>query len=73
MSVDPTDPETFETEESTPAEAAVEAPEADTAEQQTDLAPASDDSLTDADPSTANEADIAEQARVVTIDEDDYR
>ncbi|KUL49334.1 MULTISPECIES: hypothetical protein [unclassified Streptomyces] len=73
MSVDPTDPETFETEENTTAETAVEAPEADTAEQQADLAPSRDDSLKDADPGAASEADLAEQARVVTIDEDDYR
>ncbi|CAM5468465.1 hypothetical protein SALBM135S_04004 [Streptomyces alboniger] len=73
MSVDPTDPETFETEESAHAEAAVEAPEADTAEQHTDLAPSGDDSLADADPGAASEADLAEQARVVSLDEDDYR
>ncbi|MEU4796056.1 hypothetical protein [Streptomyces sp. NPDC023327] len=74
MSVDPTDPETFETEESTTgADAGVEAPEADTAEQHTDLAPSGDDSLRDADPNAASEADLAEQARVVDLDEDDYR
>ncbi|WP_369213179.1 hypothetical protein [Streptomyces flavofungini] len=73
MSVDPTDPETFETEDSTGAEADVEAPEADTAEQHTDLTPSGDDPLTDVDPAAASEADLAEQARVVTVDEDDYR
>ncbi|AZM55385.1 hypothetical protein DMA15_24775 [Streptomyces sp. WAC 01529] len=74
MSVDPTDPETFETEEdATDAEAGVEAPEADTAEQHTDLAPSRDDSLQDADPDAASEADLVEQARVVRLDEDDYR
>ncbi|QEV20085.1 hypothetical protein [Streptomyces alboniger] len=74
MSVDPTDPETFETEEHTNgAEAGVEAPEADTAEQHADLAPSGDDSLQDADPNAASEADLAEQARVVSLDEDDYR
>ncbi|MEV0259369.1 hypothetical protein AB0H82_34590 [Streptomyces sp. NPDC050732] len=72
MSVDPSDPETFETEDSTP-EPDVEAPEADAAEQQTDLAPTRDDSLTEVDPNAGNEADLAEQARVVTLDEDDYR
>ncbi|WP_306333036.1 hypothetical protein [Streptomyces sp. KL118A] len=72
MSVDPTDPDTFETDDSA-AEADVEAPEADAAEQHTDLTPSRDDSLQEADPATANEADLAEQARVVSIDEDDYR
>ncbi|MFK4068545.1 hypothetical protein [Streptomyces sp. NPDC029674] len=72
MSVDPSDPDTFETDDAA-AEPDVEAPEADAAEQQTDLAPSRDDSLKGADPAVANEADLAEQARVVTLDEDDYR
>ncbi|MEU6123056.1 hypothetical protein [Streptomyces sp. NPDC047123] len=73
MSVDPTDPETFETETDGTAEPGVEAPEADTAEQQADLTPGHDDSLADADPAAASEGDLAEQARVVRLDEDDYR
>ncbi|MFF1377325.1 hypothetical protein [Streptomyces sp. NPDC058308] len=73
MSVDPTDPDTFETEETQEPEVDVEAPEADTAEQHTDLAPRRDDSLVEADPNSASEADLAEQARVVSLDEDDYR
>ncbi|GAA2583648.1 hypothetical protein GCM10010304_27470 [Streptomyces roseoviolaceus] len=74
MAVDPTDPETFEAEEAPEAqEYDVEAPEVDAAEQQADLAPDRDDPLTDADPGVANEADLAEQARVVSLDEDDYR
>ncbi|WP_405990928.1 hypothetical protein [Streptomyces sp. NBC_00986] len=61
MTVDPSDPETFEDESDTPFD--VEAPEDDpTDEQPTDL-----------DPAKANEADVAEQARVVALDEDDYR
>ncbi|MEU5684045.1 hypothetical protein [Streptomyces venezuelae] len=72
MSVDPTDPDTFEPETTAP-EADVEAPEADAAEQHTDLTPSRDDSLQEADPAAANEADLAEQARVVSLDEDDYR
>jgi hypothetical protein len=72
MTVDPTDPETFEdTEDGT--EIDVEAPEADAAEQHADLAPHQDDSLQNSDPDSANEADRAEQARVVDLDEDDYR
>ncbi|WP_367044833.1 hypothetical protein [Streptomyces sp. Je 1-332] len=71
MTVDPTDPDTFEVEEN--ADHSAEAPEADAAEQQTDLTPSEDDSLQDVDTTTANEADLAEQARVVSLDEDDYR
>ncbi|MFI6092028.1 hypothetical protein [Streptomyces sp. NPDC051218] len=71
MTVDPSDPDTFEVEEN--ADHSTEAPEADAAEQQTDLAPREDDSLLDADTTAANEADLAEQARVVSLDEDDYR
>jgi erythromycin esterase-like protein len=74
MTVDPSDPETFEVEETTAiADHSTEAPEADTAEQQTDLAPRLDDSLEEANTDAANEADVAEQARVVSLDEDDYR
>ena len=73
MTIDPTDPETFTDEEDDVAEIGVEEPENDAAEQKADVAPESDDSLEGADPSRANEADLAEQARVVTLDEDDYR
>jgi hypothetical protein len=76
MPVDPADPDTFEEfdeEEDAEMEIDVEAPEADAAEQFADLAPHEDDPLTDIDPSKANEADRAEQARVVELDEDDYR
>ncbi|GHB20087.1 MULTISPECIES: hypothetical protein [Streptomyces] len=71
MTVDPTDPETIE--ESDDTEIGVEAPEADAAEQHADLAPHRDEPLTDADKDSADEADLAEQARVVELDEDDYR
>lgn len=71
MTVDPTDPETLDEQNDT--EFDVEAPEADAAEQHADLAPHRDDPLTGADPASANEADRAEQARVVELDEDDYR
>lgn len=72
MRVDPTDPDTFENEvEAT--EIDVEAPEADAAEQYADLAPHRDDPLTGTDPYSANEADRAEQARVVELNEDEYR
>ncbi|MEU1037488.1 hypothetical protein ACFYP4_19060 [Streptomyces sp. NPDC005551] len=72
MAIDPTDPETFEDERST-ARIHEETPEADAAEQHTEVAPSRDEPLTDADPGSANEADLAEQARVVSLDEDDYR
>lgn len=75
MAYDPTDPETFEDREAENGltEIDVEAPEGDAAEQHADIAPAHDDPLTGVDPDRANEADLVEQARVVTLDEDDYR
>jgi hypothetical protein len=71
MTVDPTDPETLD--EPNDTEFDVEAPEADAAEQHADLAPRRDGPPTGDDPDSANEADRAEQARVVELDEDDYR
>ncbi|MET9772839.1 hypothetical protein ABZ023_01070 [Streptomyces sp. NPDC006367] len=73
MTVDPTDPETFDDEAQEPGELAVEAPDADAAEQQADIRPDRDDPLDGVEPDRADEADLAEQARVVTHDEDDYR
>ncbi|MEU1407533.1 hypothetical protein ABZ471_35220 [Streptomyces sp. NPDC005728] len=72
MPVDPSDPETFQ-EEDDAAELSQETPETDAAEQHPDVRQDSDDSLTHVDPDAANEADIAEQTRVVDLDEDDYR
>ncbi|WAZ23972.1 hypothetical protein STRCI_005351 [Streptomyces cinnabarinus] len=74
MAVDPSDPETFADEERQEAEEFdVEAPAADAAEQHAALSPDRDDPLTGADQDRANVADLAEQARVVSQDEDDYR
>ncbi|GAA3502221.1 hypothetical protein GCM10019016_093290 [Streptomyces prasinosporus] len=75
MAVDPTDPETFEEDEEVREEREfdVEAPEVDAAEQQADVRPDRDDPLTAVDPDRANEADLVEQARIVSLDEDDYR
>ncbi|WP_171170776.1 hypothetical protein [Streptomyces sp. I05A-00742] len=73
MPVDPTDPDTFEDEDVDVTEIGVEDPEADAAEQHADVAPARDESPEDFDPDAANAADVAEQARVVELDEDDYR
>ncbi|MGA5315230.1 hypothetical protein ACPCTK_14040 [Streptomyces pseudogriseolus] len=75
MAVDPTDPETFEEDEDVQegVEYDVEAPEVDTAEQKTEVRPEEDDPLEEVDPGRANEADLVEQARVVSLDEDDYR
>ncbi|KAF4409627.1 MULTISPECIES: hypothetical protein [Streptomyces] len=73
MPVDPTDPDTFD-EEETPEEVQdVEAPEADAAEQQAELLPRHDDPLPEHAPDTANPADAAEQARVVEVEDDEYR
>ncbi|GGP88545.1 hypothetical protein [Streptomyces roseolilacinus] len=78
MTVDPTDPETLAElarENGATGVAALdeETPEADAAEQHTELRQQSDDPLSRIDPAVANEADAAEQARVVALDEDDYR
>lgn len=74
MAVDPTDPETFENgDEQQAPEVGVEAPEVDAAEQHTDVAPRTDDPLTGVDPERASEADLIEQTRIVSLDEDDYR
>jgi hypothetical protein len=74
MSVDPTDPDTFEVEEDDQAASRdEEVPEADASEQHTDVRPEHDDPLTHIDRDAANEADAAEQARIVALDEDDYR
>ncbi|MFZ4151285.1 hypothetical protein [Streptomyces pseudogriseolus] len=75
MAVDPTDPETFEEDEDVQegVEYDVEAPEVDAAEQKTEVRPEEDDPLEEVDPGRASEADLVEQARVVSLDEDDYR
>ncbi|PWS45753.1 hypothetical protein DLE01_37325 [Streptomyces sp. FT05W] len=71
MTVDPSDPDTFEDPQ--PDAPDPEAPEEDSAEQQATVRPERDEPLTGIDRGTANEADAAEQARVVAQDEDDYR
>ncbi|MGW3204584.1 hypothetical protein [Streptomyces sp. NPDC001135] len=74
MSYDPTEPDAIDDlEAETTPEIDVEAPEVDAAEQQADIKPDRDDPLTGVDPDRANEADLVEQARVVSLDEDDYR
>ncbi|MFD7234855.1 hypothetical protein ACFWAT_06025 [Streptomyces syringium] len=69
MPVDPTDPDTFEAE----GTATIEALEIDSAEQHAYLARHCDAFLADGDPDSADERDRAEQARVVELNEDDYR
>ncbi|MEU9673261.1 MULTISPECIES: hypothetical protein [Streptomyces] len=71
MTVDPSDPDTFEGAE--PDEPGAEAPEADAAEQRADVRPEHDERAEGVDLATANEADVAEQHRVIPLDEDDYR
>ncbi|HET6860776.1 MAG TPA: hypothetical protein VFH94_27225 [Streptomyces sp.] len=73
MTVDPSDPETFREPEEEPADIDGEAPEADAAEQHAEVRQDRDDPLTGIDRDAANEADAVEQARVVVVDEDDYR
>lgn len=71
MTVDPSDPDTFENPE--PATPGPETPEADAVEQRTDVRPEDDEQADSPGPDTANEADVAEQRRVIPLDEDDYR
>ncbi|MDT3396194.1 hypothetical protein RKE29_06010 [Streptomyces sp. B1866] len=80
MSVDQSDPEMFDSPESEEfaesgdhGEFGAETPEADAAEQRHDLRPYRDEPLTSDKAEAVNEADRAEQARVVELDEDDYR
>ncbi|MFI6641433.1 hypothetical protein [Streptomyces sp. NPDC050504] len=80
MTVDPTDPSTFdeyaeyaEGADGTVAELDAETPEADAVEQHAELQPHHDDPVVGYDPAAADVADVAEQARVVDLDEDDYR
>ncbi|KJY24413.1 MULTISPECIES: hypothetical protein [Streptomyces] len=71
MTVDPAEPDSFRDRFADPLDD--EAPEADAAEQLTDVQPQEDDPLTGGDREDAPEADAAEQARVVPLDEEDYR
>ncbi|MFJ2740446.1 hypothetical protein ACIO3O_12330 [Streptomyces sp. NPDC087440] len=73
MTVDPTEPDDFRADPAESAALAPETPEADAAEQHTDVRQETDDPLPPLDPGSANPADVAEQARVVALDEDDYR
>jgi hypothetical protein len=70
--VDPSDPESFQ-EEDDAVKLSPETPEADAAEQSTDIRQDRDDPLTNVDPAAADEADAVEQSRVVPLDEDDYK
>ncbi|WAP58150.1 hypothetical protein [Streptomyces sp. S465] len=76
MSIDPSDPDTFEdsvenTDETTVYD--VEAPEADAFEQHREVLPHRDQPPRADDLLEANEADRAEQGRVVEESEEDYR
>lgn len=76
---DPTDPDRFEDPfapeaEAEPAEADLEAPEADIAEQRVEMRRAADAPPTgDERDIEAPEADTVDQHRPVELDEDDYR
>ncbi|MEV7087201.1 hypothetical protein AB0O07_15085 [Streptomyces sp. NPDC093085] len=73
MSVDPTDPDTFEPDTSVPA-TDDEIPEADAAEQRTDAGSGPDEPLTHIDPEKASEGDAADQARSAgPADDEEYR
>ncbi|WP_181768658.1 hypothetical protein [Streptomyces albidus (ex Kaewkla and Franco 2022)] len=76
MSVDPNDHESFddgyeeEPDEVTPG---LEAPAEDAAEQHADLLRQRDEPITGRETIEADPADAAEQARVVELEEDEYR
>ncbi|MFI8358914.1 hypothetical protein ACN6AT_13530 [Streptomyces sp. JL4002] len=71
MTVDPAEPDTFR--QPFPESLDPEAPEADVAEQLADLTPGEDDPADAREADEAADGDAAEQARVVQLDEDDYR
>ncbi|MFJ3878782.1 hypothetical protein ACIPW5_15100 [Streptomyces sp. NPDC090077] len=71
MTVDPAEPDTFR--ERFRDALGAEAPEADAAEQYIEIQPQEDDPVVGLDTGEAPEADAAEQARVVPLDEEDYR
>ncbi|MET9882479.1 hypothetical protein ABZZ20_04830 [Streptomyces sp. NPDC006430] len=71
MTVDPAEPDTFQDQLREALDA--EASEADAAEQLVELVPDDDDRVTGVDRDEAADGDAVEQARVVTLDEDDYR
>ncbi|WP_330173735.1 hypothetical protein OG875_09260 [Streptomyces sp. NBC_01498] len=84
MTANPSDPDTLSngtdeedpttgTDSGTPEELDAQTPEADAAEQHTEVRPSEDDPPARIGSSEADEADAAEQARIVTLDEDDYR
>lgn len=75
MASDPVGQEPFEETDDAPEEVeyGLEAPEADTIEQHTGLTADRDESPAGTGTDRASEADLAEQARVVSVDEDDYR
>ncbi|WP_327168748.1 hypothetical protein [Streptomyces subrutilus] len=71
MTVDPAEPDTFR--DGVPEGTDPEAPEADVAEQLAELVPDEDEPVTGVEGGEAADGDAAEQARVVPLDEDDYR
>ncbi|MDJ0384417.1 hypothetical protein [Streptomyces sp. G-G2] len=71
MTVDPAEPDTFQ--DQLGEEPGPEAPEADAAEQRAEVSPREDGPPTGVDLGGAADADAIEQARVVELDEDDYR
>lgn len=74
MAYDPIEPDVIEDQPADDIPSIdVEAPEGDAVEQHADITPERDDPLTGMDPDRGNEADLIEQARVVAIDEEDYR
>ncbi|MGW4222290.1 hypothetical protein ACWEG1_02430 [Streptomyces bauhiniae] len=75
MAHEPTEPDEIESHDDDTESGIedVEAPEHDAAEQRAPLVEERDEPLTEVDPDRGSEGDLIEQARVVRIDEEDYR
>ncbi|MDB1086861.1 hypothetical protein PJ985_04695 [Streptomyces sp. ACA25] len=73
MPIDPTEPDSLEEFPHEEENLDNEASEADAAEQRAELLEHRDVPLTGPVPAEANAADLAEQARVVELDDEDYR
>ncbi|MFC8506171.1 hypothetical protein ACFU3J_31865 [Streptomyces sp. NPDC057411] len=71
MTADPNEPDTFAEKEDVVLDE--ETPEADAAEQHTELQQHEDEQPSPLIHEGANDADALEQTRVVAVDEDDYR
>ncbi|NJQ08565.1 hypothetical protein [Streptomyces lonarensis] len=73
MAIDPSEPDTLEELLAADRERGTETPEADAAEQRTELRPRDEEQPAAAARGAADPADAADQARTVERDEEEYR